>query len=58
MSLDINAAAVLELERSIWKDMVEDQTSTNKKVPAIYVCDILEYSMTFVIATCLCNFDL
>ena len=28
--LEFNAAAVIEHERSMWKDMVEEQTTTNK----------------------------
>ena len=35
-SLDVNVAAVLELERSTWKDMVEEQKTTNKEVPSMW----------------------
>ena len=34
LSLDVNAVAVNQLERSMWKAMVEEQTS-NKQVLAI-----------------------
>ena len=41
--LEVNAVAVNELERSMWKDMVEQQTTMNKEVPAMDTAEFGHY---------------